>query len=421
MPLPERGAANVNRMQGNRIHSHKKEQMKRVTPVAVSLVLITGFVTAVFTYYAGMGIEAAVRSTVYMTVCAVVLAFLYTASYMRRALPNDNDRHAGRFLFAYTACLLFACAMRFVPFAAWPYTVVFVLLYLFSNEVTGVYAGTMLLSFSVMVAGNASRTALMLYLSVGLCAVALFYGLDRNTLLRTVLLPVIAIQAVFTVSGHLLLIHTEISAKTIVIPIINLFVTFFLLSLLAAVYMSNVLKKHADRYLDINDPEFSLLQAIRAKNRDEYFRAVHTAYLSERVASAAGWNAQAAKTCALYHRIGCLDDKDTLWEEVDHYFTEFDFPPEAVSLLREYIERGNTAPESGEAACVLMCDTLVASLTYVFKKDKDATVDYDEMIDRLFAHKTQEGAFSACRATMRQLQDMKVTLKKEKLYYDFLR
>ena len=70
---------------------------------------------------------------------------------------------------------------------------------------------------------------------------------------------------------------------------------------------------------------------------------------------------------------------------------------------------------------MLMCDTVVASLVYIFKKDQDAKVDYDDMIDRLFAHKTQEGVFSGCRATMRALQDMKALLKKEKLYYDFLR
>ena len=421
MPPPGADAVNESSMQGNHGHSHKKEQVRRIAPVAVILVILTGAVVGLFSYYAGMGIAATVRNTVYMTVCAVTLAFLFAAAFVRRTLAFDNERHPDRFLFAYAASLAFACAMYFVPFAAWPYAAVFVLLDLFSNEIIGIYASTVLLAFSVLLSGNTSRTALILYLTVGVCAVGLFYGMDRDISLRTVLLPVAGIQAVCTASGYLLFVNSEISAKMIVIPLTNLCVTTFLLFLEARVFVSNVLKKHADRYLDINDPEFSLLQAIRAKNKDEYFRAIHTAYLTERVASASGWNAQAAKTCALYHRIGCLDGTDTVWEEAEPYFKEFEFPPEAVSLLHEFIVKGERAPESGEAACVLMCDTVVASLVYIFKKDQDAKVDYDDMIDRLFAHKTQEGVFSGCRATMRALQDMKALLKKEKLYYDFLR
>ena len=58
---------------------------------------------------------------------------------------------------------------------------------------------------------------------------------------------------------------------------------------------------------------------------------------------------------------------------------------------------------------------------YLLKKDKDAKIDYDNLIDSIIDKKISEGELKDYDVTFRELEVMKKIMKKEKLYYDFLR
>ena len=70
---------------------------------------------------------------------------------------------------------------------------------------------------------------------------------------------------------------------------------------------------------------------------------------------------------------------------------------------------------------VQLSDTLIASIMYLIKKDKNAKIDYDKLIDTLFDKKEKEGNLKEYNVTYREFDEMRKILKKEKLYYDFLR
>jgi membrane-associated HD superfamily phosphohydrolase len=181
-----------------------------------------------------------------------------------------------------------------------------------------------------------------------------------------------------------------------------------------------VIRKSNDNYMEINDSAYPLLVKLRETNKDEYFRAVHTAYLAERIALALGLNDRAVKNVSYYHRIGVLEEKQS-WDDVKHIYIENNFPHEAVDFLQEYIEAPVGKVRSCECFAVYISETVITAINYLIKKDKEAKIDYDKLIDKIFDEKEAKGQLMDYNVTYRQNDQMKKILKKEKLYYDFLR
>ena len=133
-----------------------------------------------------------------------------------------------------------------------------------------------------------------------------------------------------------------------------------------------------------------------------------------------GFNDRAVKACAYYHRIGVLDGS-LKWEDVEHYYQENNFPIEAVEFLHEYIDPPKGQVKTKEALAVQLSETVIASIMYLIKQDKDAKIDYDKLIDNLFDKKEASGELRDYAVTFMEYERMRAILKKEKLYYDFLR
>ena len=165
-----------------------------------------------------------------------------------------------------------------------------------------------------------------------------------------------------------------------------------------------------DMYMEINDAEFSLLKALKDKNPDEYFRAIHTAYLAERIAMGLGFNSRAVKTCSYYHRIGIIDGKMD-WDSVSHYYTEFNFPLEAIEFLKEYMVPSKSVPKSRESLTVQLSETVIASIMYLLKKDPNANINYDQLIDGIIDKKIDNGELNEYEVTFRELHEMRKILK----------
>ena len=70
--------------------------------------------------------------------------------------------------------------------------------------------------------------------------------------------------------------------------------------------------KDIDFYSMINDPEYELLTRLKEINKEAYFHAVHTAYLSDRIAKKIGCDAALAKAGGYYHKIGLLQGNDSI-------------------------------------------------------------------------------------------------------------
>ena len=164
------------------------------------------------------------------------------------------------------------------------------------------------------------------------------------------------------------------------LPMLNLMLNLILLLLFLNIFGVYVLRRSNDMYMEINDPEFPLLVSLKEKNKDEYYRAIHTAYLAERIALGLGLNSRAAKTCSYYHRIGAPEGK-TKWDDIKHYYDENNVPLEAKELLHEYTDSKKGSIRSKESLAVMLSETVIASIMYLLKKDKEVKIDYDKLID----------------------------------------
>jgi hypothetical protein len=296
----------------------------------------------------------------------------------------------------------------------------FVILALLSNCEIGMVAGTSFVCITVMLEKNGSYSEVLMYVLAGAVAVALFRGIKEDTSIGLPIFISLLMQAVLLIACYVLFLNRTLSLVILSLPVVNLMLNLIILLVFLNMFGVYVIRKSNDMYMEINDAEYPLLAQLKEKNKDEYYRAIHTAYLAERIALGLDFNARAVKTCSYYHRIG-VTEKEIKWEQVQHYYTDNNFPIEAIDLLKEYIEPEPGKLKSPEALTVLVCETVIASIMYLLKKDKNAKIDYDKLIDGILDNKEKKGELVNYDVTFGEYSKMRSILKKEKLYYDFLR
>jgi hypothetical protein len=248
----------------------------------------------------------------------------------------------------------------------------------------------------------------------------LFKDLKETTDIRMPTAISLMIQAVLMMAFSVLFQNRTLSFVLFALPVINLMLNLIILLIFLNMFGIYVVRKSNDRYMEINDTEFALLSRLREEKKDEYFRAIHTAYLAERIAIGLGLNVRAVKNCSYYHRIGSLEGK-TSWEDVKHFYEENRFPDEAVIFLHEYIEPAKGEVRSTESLAVNVSETFISALMELFKNNKDQVVNYDSMIDSTLDKKIENRELLNYNVSYRQYEQIRKILKKERLYYDFLR
>lgn len=386
------------------------------------LFLLTGLAVFGFSYFTGKSYEAILRNTIVSLIIAGTVIFMMFDAYGRGStgLSYDNYYHKNRFIAVFAVFIVLACFMSLVPDQFWPYMSFFVILGLFSNTEIGLVSGIGLVTISVMLEENGSFGEMFMYVLAGAVALALFRDLKENTSIGFPTAISLMMQALLLIAYSVLFQNRTLSINILILPILNIMLNLIILLIFLNLFGVYIIRKSNDMYMDINDTEFPLLTQLKEKDKDEYFRAIHTAYLAERIALGLGFNDRAVKNCSYYHRIGILEGK-TEWEDVRHFYEDNKFPLEAVELLHEYIDPKSVSVRSKEALTINVSETVIASIMYLIKKNKDMKIDYDQLIDKIFDKKQIEGELKSYDVTFREYDQMRKILKKEKLYYDFLR
>ena len=386
------------------------------------LFLLTGLCVFIFSLLGEKSYEAILRNTIVSLIITGTVIFMLMDAIGRgeKGFSYDNFRHKDRFILAYAGFTVMACVLGFVPNQFWPYLSLFVILGLFSNTEIGLVSGVGLVTISVMLEGNGSYGELFMYVLAGAVALSLFRDLKENTSIGLPVAISLMMQAVLLVAFNVLFQNRTLSINILILPILNLMLNLIILLIFLNMFGVYIIRKSNDMYMDINDTEYPLLVQLKDYDKDEYYKAIHTAYLAERIAIGLGFNARAIKNCSYYHRIGILDNSKD-WESVKHVYEEHHFPDEAVALLHEYIEPSSSVVRSKEALTISLTETVISSIMYLIKKNKDAKIDYDQLIDKVFDKKEADGELKNSDITFREYDQMKKILKKEKLYYDFLR
>ncbi|MBQ9512668.1 MAG: hypothetical protein IJR58_05700 [Lachnospiraceae bacterium] len=355
-------------------------------------------------FYAGAGCAAA--------------TWLYRKERDAQLLDYDNVYHSRRFFVLYFVMILVSVILAYLPADIWPYTVIFLILGLFSNTVTGLFAGSWLLLLTMFLSNSASMGYLFVYLLSGMVALVLFRRMDEGFLVTRPMFVALLLLFALLLGHHVLFEKETLTGAMVLLPAINVFACLVLASVVLNYFGRHVVRRSNDMYMEINDPEYEMMVDLKEHNKEAYFLAIHSAYLAERIAIDLDMDVRATKACAYYHS-AC---KALGGEEgASAYAEKKGFPEGAIELIEEYENPPATGYVSKEAAVINICETLVRMIKSIFNKDKDAKVDYDSMIDKIFEHHWEKGDMNLNNISFGDMTRMKKLLKKEKLYYDFLR
>ncbi len=394
----------------------KKEQSETVFQISIFFLTIAGSVLAAFLYQKPVDEIASIA--VMSGVGAGIVWFLLGKCREDKEFLYDRAGHINRFFFLYLISLIGSVLFPLLPAGGWPYQVIFIGLMLFSNQMTGICAGCTLLMISVLLQGGENGLFFIYFIS-GLVGIAVFSVLDEAFKIWTPTLISLLIQMTCLSLQEVLFANEVFSFQMFFIPEINILVNFILLMILLKVFRIFVMNRERDWYADINDPEHPLLLELMANSKDEYFHAVHTAYLCEKAAKSLNLDDALAKACGYYHRIGIIRGENS-WERVKDILLANNFPKEVQEILQEYLDEREKIV-SKEAVVLFFCDTVASSISYLFSKDAKIELNYHQIISAILDKKMESGLIASSNISFKEIEEIKNILAEEKNYYDFLR
>lgn len=336
----------------------------------------------------------------------------------KETLTFDNAEHLWRFTLCYLISLALSFLFPLLPPGGWPFLAVFIGLMLFSDQVTGIVAGAVLLMLSCFLYGG-NGTVFFIYFIGGLVGATVFSYVEVSFKVALPLMISLLMQFVCLAIQEVLFVNETLHPGMLTIPVVNLLVCLIILLILLKYFSFVVIYSKRDLYMDINDPECALLSELKNTSKEEYYHTVHTAYLCDRIAKKLDMDDALVKACGYYHRIGVLKGENS-WENVEQIMEENQFPDRVREILKEYLDKKERL-RSKEAVVLLFSDTVISSINYLFEKDPGIQIDYQKVISGIFKKRQESGVIDNTNLTFLQLQEMKKILMEEKLYYDFLR
>ena len=398
-------------------NSNKKENRERLAQEAL-IYLITVVGSGLASAFYGRTIIETAGLVILAAVGMGAVVFSIEQGIEKETFLFDNDVHLLRFALLYLLSFCGGLLFPMLPVGGWPYLAVFIGLTIFSNQVTGISAGTVLLMITCMLYGG-NGSEFFIYFIGGLIGATVFSYV--NITFKVVLPLVISLmmQLVCLALQEVLFVNETLHLDMLLIPVVNLLVCTILLLILLKYFSFAVIYSKRDLYMDMNDPECPLLVELKNTSKDEYYHAIHTAYLCDRIAKRLNMDDALVKACGYYHRIGILKGENS-WENVQTILEENQFPQRVKEILKEYLDKSESI-RSGETVVLLFSDTVISSINYLFSKEPNIQLDYEKIIGGIFKKRIESGIIDYSDLTFGQLQEMKKILTEEKLYYDFLR
>lgn len=385
----------------------------------VGIFILSVLISGVAAFLYGYTTKEIAKITILSSASTGCVIFVLEACRIYKGFLFDNDENLWRFTILYLLFLLGSVVFPMFPEGGWPYAAVFTGLMLFSGQLTAICAGCNLLFISVLLCPTVSTDLFIIYFVSGIAGVLLFSGLDESFRVWMPLMILMMVQFVGLCIHEVLMVNEVFRPEMLLVPVVNILINLILLLILLKFFSFSIIYRTRDTYMDINDPECPLLVKLKEHSREEYFHAIHTAYLCDRIAKRIGIDDAAAKAGGYYHKIGILKGENS-FENVQLVFEEYKIPEKVLEILKEYLNK-EEAIVSKETAVLLIADTMISSISYLFSKDAAANLDYEKLIQAVFKKKLESGILSHNRISMGELEEMKKILMEEKLYYDFLR
>ena len=391
---------------------------KHLVIVGITLFLSTVLLTtgAMFLYKKSYGEMLSIG--VLCVIFALFLTFSFYYELLHKAFDYDNSEHLYRFLFVYEISLVLSLLYPFSERSGWMFTALCVSIALFSNSLVSVFASTGLIGITTLLSGQADVKTFIVHFLSAMIAVALFRSIDEYFKVSFSIFMSMLSLFVLETAGFIFLENKELSFEQFIMPIVNVAINTIVLFWILKYFNDNIANRYRNKYLELNDQEYSALAKLKEVSKEEYLRSIHTAYLAERIAIACGCNVDMAKNLAYYHRIKKCFEYDH--DGMVNFVKENHFPPEAAETVVEFSDK--TAPLIKKEACIVyLSDKLISSIMQIFAADNQKKVDYGELIDTLLDKHYIKNALIDSDMSQRDMKNVREIMKRETLYYDFLR
>ncbi len=395
----------------------KKIRVLNTVHEAFLFILTIGTSIAASYLYGKTSIEI-IGITILMGIGFSGVLFTIEQSIEEESFLFDNGKHLWRVSLFYLISLGGSVLFPLLPKSGWPYLCIFIGLMLFSNRMIALSSGSVLLMLTILLQ-KGDTYSFFLYFISGLIGIVVFSYINEAFKVWCPLLISLLTLLLCLSIQEVLFINETLTLKMFIVPIVNIFVSLILLLIILKVFSVSIIYKKRDLYMDINDPECPLLVELKAMSKNEYYHAVHTAYLCDRITKKLKLDDSLVKACGYYHKIGILKGENN-WENVQTILQENDFPMDVQRILMEYIDKKQRII-SKETVVLLFSDTIISSISYLFSKDPEVKLDYPQLIGAIFKKKVESGIIDKSNISYCEIQEMKKILVEEKLYYDFLR
>lgn len=384
-----------------------------------ALFLFMGICVLIFSIIYGKSFEEVERNTIVAFMGAGTIIYTLMNARSKHKLLYDNEKHLLRFVISFCICTILACVLVMIPSSMWPYMAVFVVLLFLSNALTGLVTGSVLLMISELLNKSSSSRDFFMYFLAGVVAIVLFESVDEYFRVDLPIFVSTVMLFVLHCSFEILFDAGDFSIAFFFDSFINIMITLIILFVVLNLTGKYIVNSGYDRYMEINDPGFALMMEMKNTNQIEFFRAIHTAYLTDKITKEMKLNSFKCKTCSYYHRLKLIEGNNQ--DSVRRIYWKYKFPQDAIELIEEYNMIEKKGIRSREATVVYMSESVIISIMHICQKDKDIKLDYDDLIDKIFRKRIDSGILDHCEFSMEDLYHMKKIMKKEKLYYDFMR
>ncbi len=183
-----------------------------------------------------------IRNIVMILAGSGIVIFSYVMSETNGFFVYRNEGRYGRFAFTYLVSLVSSVFLPFLPVTGWPFLVLFVLLGVFSNGMTGLVSGSLCLLLAVNFAG-CDYAIFWLYFISGMAGILVFSTLDEEFRVGIPMLISLLVLALSLTANVILFAKERLSIAQFMIPGINLMVCCILLLVSLKMVSSTVIHK----------------------------------------------------------------------------------------------------------------------------------------------------------------------------------
>ena len=342
---------------------------------------------------------------------------LNVMEYERRknAYLFENKRRYVWLGFFYCLGLLFVCLFPYIPLYIHPYMALGVFFIFFTNFKIGILGTYLFLITGIFLCDYSVHFVLFFTFTIFIGSI-LFYMSGFSPKAWLAYGGAASIYATLFVALDLLFAR-GIGMETVKTPLIGLAVNLVFLFFGLQLLERHIKFPYRKQYEILNNPKGELLSQLKEMDAKAYDKAMHTGYLSKRVASLIGLDEQLAQAGGYYHPIGRMKGGNPLKENI-RIGKEHKFPPPLIELLASYSE-SNIPPHSKVGVILIVAEAIVSSVLFLLEKEQDQDVNYKKVVRTVFRKMMDHHMFDEAEITTKELHNMQELFLKEAAHYDF--